>query len=105
MKKMMTKSMLGELEKAYAEAKKSGVEVFDFMGETLLVDYAKYLIEHLGNVFREDSSDMDDDFIRNAAKIEELAMEMAILTNSRASEVLTVLAKTMKEIEDEFDKE
>jgi hypothetical protein len=41
------KEKLNELKAAYHKAKRENLEQFDFEGQTLLVSYAKYLIEYL----------------------------------------------------------
>ena len=49
----VTEDGLNELQNAYNRAVDKGDGEFDFKGHTLLVDYAKYLIEYLVNKFKE----------------------------------------------------
>lgn len=40
-----------KLKKEYAKAIKEGKDIFTFKGNELLVNYAKYLIEYLSDIF------------------------------------------------------
>ena len=48
-----TPALLAKLKEQHAEAVKLGSKAFTFEGRILLVSYAKYLIEHLDNKFKE----------------------------------------------------
>jgi hypothetical protein len=46
-----TPDKLAELKDAYAKSRALGLNQFEFQGHTLLVNYAKYLIEYLDDQF------------------------------------------------------
>jgi hypothetical protein len=53
MKIYFTRAKLAQLKKAYHKAKAQGRTEFKFEGKTVLVAYAKYLIEYLDSQFHE----------------------------------------------------
>ena len=52
MKIRFTRPKLAQLQEKYDKARMSGQEKFEFEGNTVLVSYAKYLIEYLNMQFQ-----------------------------------------------------
>lgn len=50
-----TKEVLKELKAEYNKSVENKIEIFDFKGNALLTDYAKYLIEYLDDKFKNGS--------------------------------------------------
>lgn len=52
-----SRETLKQLKMAYDKARVEGQEQFVFNGEVLVTDYAKYMIEHLENLFNDHKHD------------------------------------------------